>query len=219
MKKNLSFQVTLLSKISTVIVLIIFLSMLFLQLGNAAPKTPEFIGAKKCKICHNKPDKGAQYNVWKEMGHASAFEALAGDSAKSIASKLGIDNPQTSPKCLKCHTTVYHWEETPATNISTKKNGTPRLSVEEGVSCESCHNAGSIYQKKKTMKSFEKSVKAGMNPHPEKSCIKCHNSESPTWDTNRYTLPDSSKSGFDVVQALEKIKHPNPKNSKKKSDK
>ena len=33
----------------------------------------KYIGAAKCKMCHNKPDKGEQYNKWLEGPHANAM--------------------------------------------------------------------------------------------------------------------------------------------------
>jgi hypothetical protein len=61
------------------------------------------------------------------------------------------------------------------------------------------------------MESREQSIAGGMvYPAKEKSCRLCHNDTSPTWDPNRYTLPSGEKTGFDVVQAYEKIKHERP---------
>lgn len=170
----------------------------------------QFVGADKCKICHNKPESGAQFATWQKAKHSQAYATLATEKAKTQAKALGIEDPQKSPKCLKCHSTVYFFSETPVKNIDVKKDGTPRLVVEDGVSCESCHGAGSVYQAKKVMEDFDASVKAGLNPHPEENCVKCHNKDNPNWDSQKYTLKDGTKNGFDYVQAYEKIKHPNP---------
>ncbi len=172
---------------------------------------PKFIGSKKCKMCHKKPEVGEQFKIWSESKHAGAYEVLATEEAKKTAAALGIEDPQKSSKCLKCHATAYFFTEKHATNIAVSKKGKPRLTVEEGVGCETCHWAGSAYQKKKIMKDFDASVAAGMNPKPEESCVKCHNEESPSWDAAKYTLKDGTKTGFDFDQAFEKIKHPNPK--------
>lgn len=183
----------------------------FWQSVSSVEEEIKFVGADKCKICHNKAEDGAQYDVWSKANHSQAFTILASTAAKEAGKKLGIDDPQKSPKCLKCHSTIYQWTETPVKNIDVKKDGTPRLTIEEGVSCESCHGAGSKYQPKKIMEDFAASVKSGMNPNPEKSCVKCHNNESPSWKNDRYTLADGTKVGFDFAQAWEKIKHENPK--------
>lgn len=199
---------------------IILLAALLLLVWQGVPSgkgSPKFVGAKKCKMCHNKKDKGEQYNIWSEAKHSKAYELLASEDAKKVAAQLGIEDPQKSGQCLKCHATAYFFTEEPATNIAASKKGKPKLPVEEGVSCESCHGAGSAYQKKKVMANFDASVKAGMNPSPDKSCVKCHNDQNPNWNAEKYTLKDGAKVGFDFEQAWEKIKHPNPKLAAKRA--
>src|SRR5210317_1321581 len=95
----------------------------------------EYIGAAKCKMCHNKPPKGEQYNKWKEGPHANAMKSLKGDEAKD-------------PKCLKCHSTAA---------MAIDKKLDAGISVDEGVSCEGCHGPGSAYKSMSVMKSREKS--------------------------------------------------------------
>lgn len=200
---------------STALVLTALFGLIIVSQGvlseeEESSTTLEFVGGLKCKICHNKAESGQQFAVWSKVPHSQAYAALATPKAKEVATKLGIEDPQKSGKCLKCHSTAYFFTEQKVTNIALKKDGSPRLAVEEGVSCESCHWAGSLYQPKKVMESFEASLKAGMNPHPEESCVKCHNKDNPNWDPQKYTLKDGTKAGFDFDQAFEKIKHPNP---------
>jgi len=179
---------------------------------NAAEKTHDFVGAKKCKMCHNKPKVGDQYKIWLDTKHAKAFESLASEDAKKAAKKAGVKDPQKSGKCLKCHSTAYNHQETIAKNLKVKKStGEPYLTVEEGVSCETCHFAGSDYKKKKIMKDEKLAVANGLNPEPKKMCLKCHNDESPFWDPARFKLADGKTAGFDFDQAWEKIKHLRPK--------
>lgn len=187
-----------------------------LSSANAEEKTHEFVGAKKCKMCHNKPKVGNQYKIWLDTKHAKAFEALASEEGLKAAKKAGIKDPQKSGKCLKCHSTAYDHKETLAKNLKVKKStGKPYLTVEEGVSCESCHFAGSDYKKKKIMKDKELAVANGLNPKPKEMCQKCHNEESPFWDPARYKLADGKTAGFDFDQAWEKIKHLRPKKDAK----
>ena len=42
-----------------------------------ASAAPTFVGAEKCKMCHNSPAKGAQFTKWSESKHAKAFATLA----------------------------------------------------------------------------------------------------------------------------------------------
>lgn len=159
------------------------------------------VGSKKCKICHKKEEQGNQWQKWLDGPHAKAVETLGTDEAKAVGASLGIDDPQTSGKCLKCHSTAYNWTEEPQTE---------KVAVEEGVGCESCHGPGKNYKKKETMKDREASIAGGMIHPSTQSCALCHNDQNPTWDPEKYTLPDGTKSGFDVEQAYEQVKHPNP---------
>ena len=49
----------------------------------------EYIGAAKCKMCHNKPETGKQYDLWKASSHSKAFETLKGPEAiKTVLKSL-----------------------------------------------------------------------------------------------------------------------------------
>ena len=156
----------------------------------AAPPDHEFVGVKKCAMCHQKPEQGAQFKIWQETKHAKAYETLGTPEAKQIAAKMGIDNPQTSGKCLKCHSTAYGFSETKVTEV---------IPVEEAISCESCHGAGKDYMKMSVMKDLNAAKDAGLIIPDEKTCQKCHNAENP------FNKP------FNYQERLEKIKHSVPK--------
>lgn len=161
----------------------------------------KLVGTKKCAMCHKKDDSGNQYGKWKEMKHSKVFETLASEEAKAVAAKLGIDNPQTSGACLKCHSTAYYF---------TEELKSEAVALEDGVSCESCHGPGADYKKKSVMESHDDAVANGMVADAKTRCILCHNDQNPTWNPELYTLADGTKSGFDVDQAYEKIKHERP---------
>jgi hypothetical protein len=154
------------------------------------PPKHEFIGAAKCAICHKKTEQGEQYLKWQESKHSRAFEILGTPEAKAAAAKRGIDDPQTSGACLKCHSTAYWFSEARVTD---------KIEVEEGVSCETCHGPGKDYMKKSVMKDREASVKAGLIIPTEKTCLQCHNEESPDFH------------GFDYEEYQKKIDHPVPR--------
>lgn len=149
----------------------------------------EFAGAKKCSLCHKTADQGEQFSIWQNSKHAKAFEVLGTPEAKETAVKLGIDDPQTSGKCLKCHSTAYYFTENKVSEL---------IPVEEAVSCESCHGAGKDYMKKSVMEDRDAAVAAGLIIPDEAVCLKCHNSESPTYQP------------FNYAERIEKIKHPIP---------
>jgi hypothetical protein len=159
----------------------------------SAGEKHEFVGASKCKMCHKKPDDGEQYVIWEKSSHASAYATLAGDKAKEIAKAKGIDTPQEAAACLKCHVTGYG---APAELLGSKYDKT------EGVTCEACHGAGGDYYKKKTMVGIITGeidgASVGLVMPDEKTCTKCHNDESPTFE------------GFKFEEMVKKIAHPIP---------
>jgi hypothetical protein len=164
-----------------------------------------YVGAKACGICHKAEATGNQLAKWQAGPHAKAFELLGTPEAKAVGAKLGIDDPQKSPNCLKCHSTAYHWTEAVVTD---------KIKPEEGVSCESCHGPGKKYMPKSIMEDRQKSIAAGMIYPASQSCELCHNDQNPTWNPEKYTTKDGKKVGFDFEQAFEKIKHPNPQAKK-----
>lgn len=153
---------------------------------------PQYIGAAKCaKMCHKSASKGAQYTKWQEGPHSKAFETLGTDEAKAVAKKAGVaGNPQEAKECLRCHVTAFDVKDELKASTYSK---------EDGISCESCHGAGSDYAKMSIMKDREKSIAAGMMVPDKQTCLKCHNEESPTFKP------------FNYEERLKKIAHPNPK--------
>lgn len=148
----------------------------------------KYIGASKCKMCHNKPNKGEQYKKWLAGPHANAMKSLSTDQAKEIATAKGIADPTTDASCLKCHATTGHIDAKLASGIK----------VSEGVSCESCHGPGSMYKGTSVMKNRELALTKGMIDPTEEVCKTCHNEESPTY------VP------FDFAVRVAEIAHPDP---------
>lgn len=126
--------------------------------SGVAAQNAKYIGAAKCKMCHNKPEKGEQFNKWSAGPHANALKVLSEAERKD-------------PKCIKCHSTAASVD---ASLIET-------LTFEEGVSCESCHGPGSGYKTIPIMKDRAQSMAQGLILPDEKVCRKCHNPESPNY--------------------------------------
>lgn len=171
----------------------LFLFALFGRASAGVPPEHKYIGAAKCKMCHNSARKGQQFTKWTRSPHSQAFAVLATPRARELAAASGIDDAQRADACLRCHVTGHG---APASHL------TDRYRVEDGVGCESCHGPGSDYSKMTVMKDRDKSVAAGLVIPGEKVCTGCHNADSPTYKA------------FDFAVFKEKIAHPNPLNAK-----
>lgn len=156
-----------------------------------------YVGAKKCKTCHNKKKETMQFDIWKSSAHAGAYITLAGEKAKEYALKAGIEgDPQKAAACLECHVTGY--------GLADSLFAASYL-AEDGVQCEACHGPGSKYKSAKIMskkkyadkreEQHKLALDAGLVIPDEKTCLKCHNDRSPAFK------------GFEFKAYYEKIKH------------
>ncbi len=157
-----------------------------LALTSLFGQTPTYVGAAKCKICHQTEKQGQQYVIWEKSSHSQSVAVLSSDKAKPMAQEASVQNPAADPKCLQCHAPLF--EKAPEIKG-------------EGITCEVCHGPGSEYKKLSVMKSKEESVKNGLifldKPEAIKTwCLTCHEK-------------DHGKP-FDFAAAWEKIKHTVP---------
>ena len=177
--------------------LIIALIGLGLMVTASEEKKAEYIGVSKCKMCHSKVKMGgAEYFQWEKGHHSKAFEILASEESKKAASELGIADPQADPKCLKCHVTDPSSQDAKM--------------LSEGVSCERCHGAGSLYKSAGIMKNHEEAVANGLKPLKGKTeeetlkntkelCLECHGMQHK--DENPLAKE------FNFEEAWPKVKH------------
>ena len=162
--------------------------------AGAAGKEPQYVGAKKCKVCHMSKKKGAQYKIWEGSKHAGAYATLATAEAKTAAQKAGVEgDPQQSEGCLKCHG---------AAGVDAKLVASS-YDVSLGVQCESCHGGGSAHvdNMKQRMKTKDESIPTAltvMEAKAESCTTKCHNVDSPTYKS------------FDFEESWKQIAHPLP---------
>ena len=164
------------------------LGLVFLMGGALTAQDFKYIGAAKCKMCHNKEDKGEQYNKWSDAPHSKAMKSLSSEKSMAYAKENGIADPTKEASCLKCHSTAG----------SIDKSLNKGVKVDEGVSCESCHGPGGKYNNMSIMKSREKSMEAGLILPTKEVCLGCHNEKNP------FHKP------FDFDAAVAKIAHPDP---------
>ncbi len=149
------------------------------------PAAPKYIGASKCKNCHNSAKSGDQFNRWKDEKHSKAFQTLATPEAKKLGQEKGIDDPQKSEQCTKCHTTGAG---EPAERFA---KGFERR---DGVQCETCHGPGERHLKARMAsaataaggdgegQALQEIPKDEIDARPAlATCLKCHNEESPSF--------------------------------------
>ncbi len=153
----------------------------------------KYVGATKCKMCHNSEAVGQQYKKWTESPHANTMKALSNEKALDYAKKNNISDPTKEAKCLNCHSTFG-----PANASLIDEES--EVDVNEGVSCESCHGPGSAYKTKSIMQDLAKSKENGLTIPDQKVCEKCHNNPD-----NPFNKP------FDFEAAKKIIAHPRPK--------
>ena len=183
-------------------VAVVALAVMGMAIGatGTEPVAHQYVGVTKCKRCHTSAKKGAQFKKWSESAHSHAFLTLASDSAKAIASRKGIEDPQKAKECLQCHVTGY---DEPAANF------TPTWSDSQGVGCESCHGAGSDYWAKEKMQEVRtghaKPEKYGLVIPTSETCAKCHNEKSPSgkfvdWPADSAKIAHAIPPGADKVE-------------------
>jgi hypothetical protein len=167
------------------VLLFIALALVLFGLPFIAYSAEDYVGVKKCKMCHMKIYKG-----WQKTSHAKAFEALKPGMAVEVKQKAGLDPQKDYTQegiCIGCH--ALGTEQQP------------------GIQCEACHGAGKAYSSSKIMnrkkwkadpeKQHEMAVHAGLKAKPdEKTCTVCHNSTSPTYKP------------FNFKERYEEVKHP-----------
>ncbi len=173
--------------------------VVFVLAGAANAGDRMYVGSAKCSMCHKTAAQGEQFPKWQASPHAKAYETLASAEAKEIGAKVGVDDPQKSDTCLRCHVTGHGKD---ASLFGEK------YAVTDGVGCESCHGAGADYIKKATMEGLTSGTiepaSVGLTIPDEKTCVTCHNDKSPTFK------------GFDFAKYSEKIAHPIPADRKAK---
>lgn len=180
-------------------------------MATASSTEAKYVGVKTCSKCHKKKKQGEQYKIWLASDHAQAYETLGGGKAKKKAATLGISgNPQRAEACLICHTTG---------SGEPKSRFDRKFKISNGVQCETCHGAGSLYKKKKIMKQIYKERgphRKGKSPTAEetearrpneKTCTRCH-AKQITWKGKTFKNP--SYKPFNFKERFDKIKHPVP---------
>lgn len=119
----------------------------------AKEKKHEYVGAKKCKICHK-----VQHKSWSETPHAKAFDLLS-------------DEEKKKDECIACH----------STGTTAKGVFLEGIQCEACHGPGSHYKSAKIMSKKKWKTDPEKylamAIKAGLNIPTEETCKQCHQKE------------------------------------------
>jgi len=161
----------------------------------------EYVGDSKCKKCHMKEHKS-----WKKTKKFTAFESLMPGKAADIKAKHGLDANKDytkDEKCLKCHVTGYGAAGGWAMHDDSDKKLAKEMDKLANVGCEMCHGPGSEYiklheeiQKSKRTYTDEEMYAGGLTKIDESTCTKCHNSDSPTFESFNYAEAKDKTTGM-----------------------
>ena len=190
---------------------IAMLGMVTVALASSSPteqtpakKVNHYIGAAKCKLCHNTEANGNAFDCWTKSKHAEAFKTLSSDAAKKTGAEKGVSDPAKDDKCLKCHVTAFGLPEDQI------KKGFDRTA---GVQCETCHGPGEAHVSARMAAAADEKADAkgpakipegeiALNADP-KFCQGCHNKDSPNYKP------------FCYHEFLGKIAHYDPRGTRK----
>lgn len=152
--------------------------------------TAKFLGPNKCTSCHDHEKQAA----WAGKDtHAKALQQIEDKNAARYARAIGLaDAYDLKGSCVGCHATVFNGD------------------ANAGVSCETCHGAGSDYVEPHQQKgSYEKSLTLGMIDTRgnlqvwAKMCVDCHVMR----DAKLIASGHKSGADFDVGTESRKIVH------------
>jgi hypothetical protein len=161
---------------ATVFLLAQALSVSAAQVEVAPIKGGQFVGVAGCKSssCHGGAgEKRNQYVTWSQRDfHALSYAILTNARSTRIAETLGLNPAQESSRCTVCHSPFQ--SVAPARLM-------PTAHPDEGVSCESCHNAAEPWLRGHTRKdwNYAMRVTAGMRDLKSfyvraNTCVACH---------------------------------------------
>lgn len=122
--------------------LTLIIGLVFLAGSTMIAQDNKYIGAEKCKMCHNKPEKGDQFKKWSAEKHSKA------NTAEGVAGKA---------ECEKCHAPVAEFKaegvtcevchgpgsnyKSPTVMKDQKQAIAKGLIIPNEALCKNCHDA------------------------------------------------------------------------------
>jgi mono/diheme cytochrome c family protein len=159
--------------------------------ARATPKTPsapaektyEYVGTKKCRMCHTD-----RHESWLASAKAGSWEALKPGVNSEVKRRAGLELQKdytTDPQCLSCHAVGFGRPGGYAIPDPRDDRSQRMAEQREGVGCEACHGPGSGYVEvmrdvtKKQRKYDPAEVRAaGRDPVKRDVCLGCHNRDA-----------------------------------------
>ncbi len=156
--------------------LLLLLSLFVAKISFAqTPVTqPSLIGSASCSAasCHGgtQPKKD-EFTTWATKDkHSRAYGVLFDERSRKMAKILKLKSPAHEDQfCLSCH------------SVSPSFSKSPKFDVQEGVSCESCHGAASVWLEPHTRHGWThtQSIALGMTDLKNmqiraEKCLNCH---------------------------------------------
>lgn len=109
----------------TMVVMLLLCAIVDVQAQAPRLDPAQVEGPGACGECHEDSVK-----AWRGSHHFGTFKAMPrSEKAREFADKLGIKRVKSESECLSCHFTSAHEEG--------------KVSAIGGITCESCHGAGS----------------------------------------------------------------------------
>jgi len=196
------------------------LAATFLFQPQPAMTQGQYLGVQSCSTsaCHQKstkPGAPAAFPSWSKDPHSVSFaggptslgakSGLKGAKAAEIAKKMGIKDPSSDDKCLKCHAGGVQGGVSSKMGLPPKGNA----SLEDGVQCESCHGPGAkfkdIHQKDHKAALANGMVDLLAPQAAGKQCLACHSKSTIGPEYMKAGHPDQDKFNFGAY--ADKIKH------------
>ena len=176
-----------------------------------AQSNPRHMGVASCSssVCHGSVSPSKTYDVllneyvtWShEDAHSKAYTVLNSPRARTMASKLGLQDAATAKICLDCHTD----------NVAPDRRGA-KFSVSDGVGCEACHGGAERWIVTHTSRraTYRENIAQGMYPtanlHERATlCLSCHYGTADKFATHRLMAAGHPRLSFelDTFQAIE----------------
>ena len=146
------------------------------QVTIAPARAEQFVGSAGCKSssCHGGAgEKRSQYITWTQYDfHTRGYAVLVNARSARMAETLHLNSATSSSRCTICHSPFQTLDTSRLTDSS---------HVDQGVSCESCHNSASSWLRGHTRPdwTYAMRVTAGIRDLRNfyvraNTCVACH---------------------------------------------